>query len=197
MSGPPKGGTQNLMSSTDLDSLSMADSLNELGLARLNQAPRDAAMAQLLACCGSTQWAQCMTAARPFADTDALLQQAADIWGRLAASDWLEAFAAHPKIGERKTGQPAQSARWSNAEQSGMNTASDALRDDLAEANRLYETKFGYLFIVCATGKSAAEMLTLCRERLANEATVELHSAAQEQHKITGIRLRKLLELSI
>lgn len=174
----------------------MADSLNESGLERLNQAPPAEAMAQLLACCGSTQWAQRMTAARPFVDTTALLQQAAHIWRSLTASDWLEAFAAHPKIGARKTGQPAQSARWSNAEQSGMNNASDAVRDDLAEANRLYEARFGYLFIVCATGKSASEMLTLCRQRLANEATVELHSAAQEQHQITEIRLRKLLELN-
>lgn len=173
----------------------MADSLNEPGLERLNQAPRAEAMAQLLTCCGSTQWAQRMAAARPFADTTALLQQAAHIWGSLAATDWLEAFAAHPKIGERKTGQPAQSARWSNAEQSGMNAASNALRDALAEANRLYEAKFGYLFIVCATGKSAAEMLALCRQRLSNEAAFELHIAAQEQHKITAIRLRKLLEV--
>ncbi len=137
-----------------------------------------------------------MAEARPFADTDKLLKQATQIWHSLEPQDWLEAFAAHPKIGARQTApqQPAQSAEWSRGEQSGTHTATDSTRDVLAEANRLYEEKFGYIFIVCATGKSAEEMLALCRQRVHNAADLELRIAADEQRKITEIRLQKLLE---
>lgn len=137
-----------------------------------------------------------MAEARPFADTPTLLKQAEQIWQTLEPQDWLEAFASHPKIGSRQTArqQPAQSAEWSHAEQSGAHTAADSVREALAEANRLYEEKFGYIFIVCATGKSAEEMLALCRRRVHNAADLELRVAADEQRKITEIRLQKLLE---
>ncbi|HLL99808.1 MAG TPA: 2-oxo-4-hydroxy-4-carboxy-5-ureidoimidazoline decarboxylase, partial [Pyrinomonadaceae bacterium] len=103
------------------------------------------------------------------------------------------------KIGSRAAApkQPAQSARWSRGEQSGAHAAADSVLEALAEANRLYEEKFGYIFIVCATGKSATEMLEICRRRLNNNAAAELGIAAEEQRKITEIRLRKLLESGI
>ena len=161
---------------------------------QLNHAPREAAEKRFLDCCGSRKWARLMAAARPFSDAAALLKQATQIWQSLAPQDWLEAFAAHPKIGARPVAsqQPAQSAEWSQVEQSGTHAATDTVRDALAEANRLYEEKFGYIFIVCATGKSAEEMLALCRERMHNNADAELRIAADEQRKIIEIRLRKL-----
>ena len=137
-----------------------------------------------------------MAAARPFADVSALLDQAEEIWQNLDAQDWLEAFAAHPKIGAKKAAshQTAQSADWSKSEQSGTENADDSVRNELEEANNLYENKFGFIFIVCATGKSAEEMLSLCKQRSNNSETEEIKIAADEQRKITEIRLKKLLE---
>ncbi|MDQ3063906.1 MAG: 2-oxo-4-hydroxy-4-carboxy-5-ureidoimidazoline decarboxylase, partial [Acidobacteriota bacterium] len=141
-------------------------------------------------------WVRMMTEARPFANVTELINQSEQIWLNLDAQDWLEAFSAHPKIGARKAApkQQAQSAEWSHGEQSGTYAADDSVLDELAEANRLYEKKFGFIFIVCATGKSAEEMLDLCRRRLNNDADLELRIAADEQRKITEIRLKKLLE---
>jgi OHCU decarboxylase len=169
----------------------MSEKLDEL-----NQAAQETAKARFLDCCGSQNWARMMTEARPFADAAALIKQAEQIWLNLEAQDWLEAFAAHPKIGARKAApkQQAQSAEWSRGEQSGTHGAADSVIDALAKANRLYEEKFGYIFIVCATGKSAEEMLELCRRRLANDEDSEFRIAADEQKKITEIRLKKLLE---
>ncbi len=157
------------------------------------------AEADFLNCCGSQTWAQMMTEARPFVDVAALLKQAGQSWLNLESRDWLEAFAAHPKIGARKAvlQQSAQSAEWSNAEQLGTQTAADSLRTELETANRLYEEKFGFIFIVCATGKSAEEMLDLCRRRVRNDADSEIRIAADEQRKITEIRLKKLLNTEI
>lgn len=166
-------------------------------LEQLNQLSRETAEADFTNCCGSPAWARMMTEARPFADVAALIKQAEQIWLNLDAQDWLEAFAAHPKIGARKavSQQSAQAAKWSNAEQSGAQTAADSLRDELEKANRLYEDKFGFIFIVCATGKSAEEMLDLCRRRVRNDTDAEIRIAADEQRKITEIRLKKLLEI--
>jgi OHCU decarboxylase len=165
-------------------------------LEKLNNAPREIAESRFLDCCGSRAWARKMTEARPFVDLDELFNCAAQIWLNLEPADWLEAFAAHPKIGARKaaTAQQKQSAEWSRGEQSGAGDANEAVLDELAEANRLYEDKFGYIFIVCATGKSAEEMLGICRERLGGDAVEEIRNAAEEQRKITEIRLKKLLE---
>jgi OHCU decarboxylase len=166
-------------------------------LKELNQAAKEKAKADFLSCCGSQTWARMMTEARPFADVAALINQAEQIWLNLEAQDWLEAFAAHPKIGAKKAvlRQSAQAAEWSNVEQSGTQTADDSLRDELEKANRLYEEKFGFIFIVCATGKTAEEMLDLCRRRVHNDADSEIRIAADEQRKITEIRLKKLLEI--
>ena len=166
-------------------------------LEQLNQAESETAQADFTNCCGSQNWARMMTEARPFASVTALIKQAEEIWLNLDAQDWLEAFAAHPKIGARKALSPqsAQSVEWSNAEQSGTQTAADSLRGELEKANSLYEEKFGFIFIVCATGKSAEEMLDLCRRRVRNHADAEIRIATDEQRKITEIRLKKLLEI--
>jgi OHCU decarboxylase len=166
-------------------------------LEQLNQAAKETVQADFLNCCGSQIWARMMTEARPFTDVAELLKRAEQIWQSLDTQDWLEAFAAHPKIGAKKAAshQSAQAAKWSNAEQSGTQTVADSLRTELAEANRLYEEEFGFIFIVCATGKSAEEMLDLCRRRLNNNADSEICIAADEQRKITEIRLKKLLEI--
>ena len=125
-----------------------------------------------------------------------LYRTAESIWFSLSSVDHLEAFASHPKIGSKTAApkQKARSAKWSSGEQSGMVAAADDVKNELAEANRLYLEKFGFIFIVCATGKSADEMLAICRARLGNSAATELQIAAEEQRKITEIRLNKLLE---
>jgi OHCU decarboxylase len=146
-------------------------------------------------CCGSRAWAGEMAASRPFASLEDAITRAENIWQALKPADWLEAFAAHPKIGAKKAApaQQARSAEWSKGEQAGMDETTERVRADLAEANELYFEKFGYIYIVCATGKSAAEMLGICRARLNNSPDDELLAAAEEQRKITEIRLRKLL----
>ena len=149
-------------------------------------------------CCGAARWAQRMLAQRPFADWDHVRQAADDVWQALAASDWREAFAHHPKIGDMDSlrakfaGAPA----WSAGEQARVQEASEAVLHALAQGNRAYEAKFGYIFIVCAAGKSAEEMLSLLRQRLPHDPETELRLAAEEQRKITQLRLDKLrLEL--
>ncbi len=137
-----------------------------------------------------------MAEARPFADMDGLLAASDCIWWALDAADWLEAFSHHPRIGEKKGERPqaAQAARWSEEEQSGTRDAQTETMAALAVANHAYLNKFGYIFIVCASGKSSGEMLALCQQRLANDAETELRIAAEEQRRITHLRLRKLLE---
>jgi OHCU decarboxylase len=115
---------------------------------------------------------------------------ATDIWWRLAPTDWLEAFSKHPKIGEK-----GKVSQWSSEEQSGMNSSAIDTAKSLAALNRTYFDKFGWIFIVCATGKSAEEMLSLLEARLPNRPDDELRIAAAEQNKITLLRLRKLLSL--
>jgi OHCU decarboxylase len=165
-------------------------------LARLNQLPPEKAEQRFLDCCGSSDWARRMAAARPFAMIENLYRRAADIWFSLPVADHLEAFAAHPKIGTKQSGagQNRKSAKWSRGEQAGVESVDQTTHEQLTEANRLYEEKFGFIFIVCATGKTAAEMLAICRARLGNSVETELQIAAEEQAKITEIRLNKLLE---
>jgi hydroxyisourate hydrolase len=162
---------------------------------RLNALPPAEAEAAFLACCGSRAWARWMISRRPYRDTADLLETADRVWASLAPADWREAFAAHPRIGETKQDGEERFRRWSAAEQSGAAGADAAVRAELAEANRLYEQRFGHLFIVCASGKSAEEMLGLLRQRLGNDpgtAGTELTIAAEEQRKITRLRLEKL-----
>jgi 2-oxo-4-hydroxy-4-carboxy-5-ureidoimidazoline decarboxylase len=145
-------------------------------------------------CCGSTRWAHEMERLRPFDSDEAVLEAADRIWWALEASDWREAFAAHPKIGARGATGPhhAATAGWSKAEQSGAERASAEVLENLAEMNRRYEARFGFIFIVCATGKSAEEMLGAIASRMRNEPNDEIRCAALEQAKITRIRLEKI-----
>jgi OHCU decarboxylase len=125
-----------------------------------------------------------------------LFAAADEVWQNLSESDWLEAFDAHPRIGGRERAARAQHAQaegWSEQEQASARDAGQATLDELAAANRAYEEKFGHIFIVCATGKTAGEMLALLHTRLPNDAGAELRIAAAEQSKITRLRLEKLL----
>jgi OHCU decarboxylase len=156
-------------------------------LGELNALDAAAAHQALLNCCGSTAWASRMTAARPFASVDVMTVVADGIWSALDEADWHEAFAAHPMIGADKA------SAWSAQEQSSVATADPTMLDRLATKNREYQTRFGYIFIVCASGRTANEMLTLLEHRLTNAAATEIHVAAEEQRKITHLRLRKLI----
>jgi OHCU decarboxylase len=166
------------------------------GLERLNEMSDDDATASFLTCCGSPVWARQMNRLRPFISEAELLEAADRVWWSLNAEDWLEAFRAHPRIGERtaQTPQDERAAAWSAQEQSGATRAADDVAAALAEGNRAYEQRFGHIFIVSAAGKSASEMLEILRERLANERPAELPIAAGEQARITRLRLEKLLE---
>lgn len=165
-------------------------------LAELDELDADEAVRTFLDCCGSRRWAESMAEARPFKTLERLFHTAEDKWFALSSADHLEAFASHPKIGssEPASAQAERSAEWSSGEQSGVAEAADATRDELAEVNRLYQEKFGFIFIVCATGKSADEMLAIAKARIRNSVETELKIAAEEQNKITRIRLEKILE---
>ena len=164
-------------------------------LAWLNSLPPVEAEKELLQCCGSTRWAQQMAAARPYRTLENLTATANELWWSLDRNDWLEAFRSHPKIGEKKAADPVstQASQWSGQEQAGVATASQETVDSLATLNRAYEEKFGFIFIICATGKTSAEMMSSLRERLEHDPVDELPIAAAEQSKITALRLNKLL----
>ncbi len=164
-------------------------------LAWLNSLPGHKATQELLQCCGSKRWAALVSDARPYADVAGLIAQADEIWWSLDPNDWLEAFRSHPKIGEKKAAETvsAQSSQWSGQEQAGVNTTSTETTDALATLNRAYEQRFGFIFIICATGKTSDEMLAALRERLEHDAAEELPIATAEQSKITALRLKKLL----
>ena len=136
-----------------------------------------------------------MTSHRPFLGLEDLLAKADSLWGSLTEQDWLEAFRAHPKIGERKAAaaQSEQARSWSKEEQSGIERAAKETRAALAAGNQEYEERFGFIFIVCATGRSSEEMLAILNSRLKNDSGTELAVAAEEQRKITRLRLEKLL----
>lgn len=135
-----------------------------------------------------------MLARRPFFNVASVLRAADDVWMSLGPADWHEAFAHHPRIGEHMpaVAQSQTAAAWSSAEQSAASSADVETRAELAAANAAYETRFGHIYIVCAAGKSAEELLAMARERLTNEPRHELEIAAAEQHKITRLRLRRL-----
>lgn len=136
-----------------------------------------------------------MTEQRPFDDLQELLAKADATWWALDEEDWLEAFSRHPKIGETKSerAQATEAQKWSEQEQAGTRSADEETRLALMEANREYAGKFGYIYIVCATGKSTDEMLAILKERLQNEPDKEIRIAAEEQRRITHLRLEKLL----
>ena len=148
----------------------------------------------LFLCCGCSRWARKLTAARPFDGLDALKKTSDQIWAETTEADWLEAFSHHPKIGDVKSLEKkfASTAAWASGEQASVQQASSEIIQRLAQGNKDYEDRFGFIFIVCATGKSAPEMLELLEQRLPNERETELRIAAGEQNKITHIRLDKL-----
>lgn len=160
----------------------------------INSLDQHDARAAFLHCCGARKWANAMEAARPFADDTTLHDVADDAFAQLTEQDWLEAFAAHPRIGDIESLRKkyAQNAGWSQGEQSGAIGADEAVLKELSEANAAYEARHGFIFIVCATGKSAAEMLAILKTRLYNQTSQEVQNAATEQRKITHLRLEKL-----
>ena len=161
---------------------------------RVDAAAPDEARALLASCCASTRWVDRMLARRPFESMDAMLTAARADWRALSPADWLEAFAGHPRIGDREAlGQRFGDARDLPAqEQAGVAGASDDVLSALAEGNAAYESKFGFIFIVCATGLKADEMLSMLRTRMPNDPERELVVAAEEQAKITSLRLKNL-----
>ena len=165
----------------------------QAGWRAINDATPDQARALLQRACGSARWVQRMMARRPFANDAALKVAAREEWFALTEGDWLEAFSHHPKIGDRA----ALAARFpathhlSEKEQAGVGSASDVVLDALADANQTYLDRFGFIFIVCATGKTADQMLQLLRDRLGNDRATELRIAAEEQAKITALRLQE------
>ena len=166
----------------------------------LNGLPAAEAHADLLACCGASLWAREMVARRPFGDTAELFAAADEIWRSLDRGRWLEAFASHPQIGEKQGEKQIESeagqqlsTRWSAEEQSSTLRDPAGVLTKLAEGNRAYRQRFGYIFIVCATGKTADEMLAILERRLHNDASAELAIAAEEHRRIMQLRLEKLL----
>jgi len=165
-----------------------------MSIAEFDHLSKDEQQALLTKCCGSTAWVAKMIAAFPVEDLVELLEYAEEKWYQCSEADWLEAFTHHPKIGDINSLKEkfASTAAWAAGEQSAVTQSTQEVLEALAEGNRLYEEKFGYIFIVCATGKSAAEMLALLEVRLQNAAEVEIEIAAAEQDKITKLRLEKL-----
>lgn len=161
----------------------------------LDGLPPPRAREELARCCGSARWVAGMLERRPFGSKAGLLAAADAAWTATGEADWLEAFSRHPRIGGKDAlrAKFAATKSWSQGEQAAVASADEATLDALARGNADYEAKFGFLFIVCATGKSAAEMLALLNARFPNDRRAELVNAAGEQAKITKIRLEKLL----
>jgi OHCU decarboxylase len=163
-------------------------------LAAWNAASVADALDEMLACCGARRWAAAMVALRPISGVAELSAAADREWSRMETTDWMQAFACHPRIGEKKTAQSSQkSSAWSTEEQSSIENAAERVMAELAEGNALYEQRHGFNYIVCATGKSADEMLAMLKRRIGNDREAELREAAEQQRQIMQIRLGKWL----
>jgi allantoicase len=162
---------------------------------KFNRLSRRQALKALLDCCGAKKWAEQMLTMRPFPDLGCALDKADKVWAGLQPEDWLEAFRHHPAIGGKraKAKQSASARRWSVGEQSAAQKAAPEMLAALDAANRKYAQKFGHVFLICATGKSSEELLKNLHERMPNDPEAELRIAAEEQRKITRLRLEKLL----
>lgn len=167
------------------------------GLVRLNAADDRSAEREFMRCCSSTQWARRMLQERPFRSVQDLFDAADRVWSCLGPDDWQEALRGHPKIGEAASvsSQLKDTEQWSAEEQSGVQVATQHVLDALRELNRAYLDKFGFPFVICATGKSCEEMLQLLIERLKGNREDELRTGAEEQSRITHLRLQKLLSV--
>jgi 2-oxo-4-hydroxy-4-carboxy-5-ureidoimidazoline decarboxylase len=163
-------------------------------LAAWNAASEAHALDAMIACCGARRWAAAMVALRPIANVAELSAAADREWSTMEEADWIEAFACHPRIGEKKAAHATQrSTAWSRQEQSSADSAAERVLAELADGNALYEQRHGFTYIVCATGKSAEEMLQILKRRLGNDRAAELREAQEQQRQITQIRLGKWL----
>ena len=170
--------------------------MRDLTLEQINTDDPQTISQLLMTCCGSEEWVRKMLQARPFEDQSELLNKAQEIWTQLETNDWLEAFKHHPQIGDKESLKKkfANTAQWAAQEQKGALESDEQVLEELAEYNQRYLQKFGFIFIICATGKSAKEMLTALKIRFKHSAEDELAVAASEQAKITHLRLHKLLK---
>jgi len=166
-----------------------------MNLQTLNQLDPDEAEEQFRGCCGTGWWARQMEACRPFQNASQLHDAADAIFDEMAEGHWLEAFSAHPKIGDVDSLRMkfVGNEKWSGREQAGINNANEDVLQQLADANDTYEARFGYIFIICASGLSADDMLDALSQRLRHDPATEAPIAAAEQRKITHLRLEKLL----
>ena len=162
-------------------------------LAEFNALPATRAESLLIDCCGATRWAASVVSKRPYETVEALHRAADSVWWKLDRNDWLEAFGHHPQIGERPASGSGAAREWAEGEQASARGISEDVKTRLARANRAYVDKFGYIYIICATGKSVEAMLALLNQRLQNDPASELSIAAEQQRQITRIRLEKLL----
>jgi allantoicase len=163
------------------------------GLRRLNSLSPESAEAELQEVCGAPGWAEAVAAGRPFRNEDAFAAAAEAAWDHLPRAAWVEGFAAHPRIGEGRRRAGGEASAWSREEQAGMAAAAENARAALVAAQQEYERRFGWPYIVCATGRSTTEMLADCRARLANDPDGEFLVAAREERRIGRLRLEKLL----
>lgn len=164
-------------------------------LDELNALPEEQAAACFRDCCAAERWVEGMVAGRPYADAGALFARCRSLWPQLTEQDWLDAFEAHPQIGDIDSlrAKYANTRAMASGEQAGATGAPEAVLQRLKAGNDAYLDRFGFIFIVCASGKSAAEMLAMLEARLTNTRAEEIANAAREQARITELRLEKLL----
>jgi 2-oxo-4-hydroxy-4-carboxy-5-ureidoimidazoline decarboxylase len=165
-----------------------------LTIADFNALSKDDAVAALMRCCGAKAWAEQVAAGRPYADLASVHRAAEAAWGQATREQILEAFSHHPRVGDVESLRkrfPASGA-WSEGEQGGLKGAGSDVLTQLAAGNTAYEARFGFIFLICATGKTAPEMLAALNARLPHAPDAELAVAAAEQGKITRLRLEKL-----
>lgn len=165
-------------------------------LARWNSLDPAAAAREVLPCCGSQAWASALASSRPIADVETLVETSNRLWLALPEEAWQQAFDSHPRIGQSQaqTRTTEESLRWSAQEQSAALSDDESTKHALEEANRRYEQKFGRIFIVCAAGRTSAEILTILEARMKSDATTELREAAEQQRQISQLRLLRWLE---
>jgi 2-oxo-4-hydroxy-4-carboxy-5-ureidoimidazoline decarboxylase len=165
-------------------------------LERWNASDAKTAAATVLPCCGSHAWAEALTSLRPFADSADLRAKSSEVWRALPQQAWQEAFDSHPRIGEQKAQghATAESLKSSAQEQAVALSADDAAKLALRDANKRYEQRFGRIFILCASGRGASEILAALERRMNNDAATEIFEAAEQQRQITALRLTRWLE---
>lgn len=177
-----------------LDTSTMSLGTVNAALERWNSLGTADAAREVLPCCGSRVWAEGLAGRRPFGSAEELSATSDAVWWALPETDWQEAFDSHPRIGQQHArSATAESLEWSTREQRAAMSPDEELKAALAEGNRRYEEKFGRIFVVCASGRSAAEILAILEQRMENSADVELKEAAEQQRQITQLRLRRWL----